>query len=75
MKPISDLIDSYLPQTIQSHFESTFNGKLVAVTGGASFIGSNLVDLLLKYGAEVTVVDDLSSGRQENLSAWGGTLG
>lgn len=71
MKPISELIDSYLPPTIKSHFQSTFNGKLVAVTGGASFIGSNLVDLLLKFGAEVTVIDDLSSGRLENLSGGG----
>jgi UDP-glucose 4-epimerase len=37
------------------------------VTGGAGFIGSNLVDALLDRGDEVTVVDDLSSGRRENL--------
>jgi UDP-glucose 4-epimerase len=37
------------------------------VTGGAGFIGSNLVDALLERGAEVTVVDDLSTGRRENL--------
>src|SRR3954467_4443055 len=37
------------------------------VTGGAGFIGSNLVDALLDRGDEVTVVDDLSTGRRENL--------
>jgi UDP-glucose 4-epimerase len=37
------------------------------VTGGAGFIGSNLVDALLDRGEEVTVVDDLSTGRLENL--------
>ena len=37
------------------------------VTGGARFIGSNLVDALLARGDEVTVVDDLSTGRRENL--------
>src|SRR4051795_7454327 len=37
------------------------------VTGGAGFIGSNLVDALLDRGDEVTVVDDLSTGRVENL--------
>jgi UDP-glucose 4-epimerase len=39
------------------------------VTGGAGFIGSNLVDALLDRGDEVTVVDDLSSGKRENLRA------
>ncbi|HET7177057.1 MAG TPA: NAD-dependent epimerase/dehydratase family protein [Solirubrobacterales bacterium] len=38
------------------------------VTGGAGFIGSNLVDALLARGDEVTVVDDLSTGRRENLA-------
>jgi UDP-glucose 4-epimerase len=37
------------------------------VTGGAGFIGSNLVDALLSRGDEVTVVDDLSSGKRANL--------
>jgi len=38
------------------------------VTGGAGFIGSSLVDALLERGDEVTVVDNLSSGRRENVS-------
>ncbi len=37
------------------------------VTGGAGFIGSNLVDALVARGDEVTVVDDLSTGRRANL--------
>lgn len=37
------------------------------VTGGAGFIGSNLVDALLARGDEVTVVDDLSTGRMGNV--------
>jgi len=40
----------------------------VVVTGGASFIGSHLVDELVRLGAKVTVIDNLSSGRLENLS-------
>ena len=37
------------------------------VTGGAGFIGSNIVDALLARGDEVAVIDDLSSGRIQNL--------
>jgi UDP-glucose 4-epimerase len=37
------------------------------VSGGAGFIGSHLVDALLDRGDEVAVVDDLSTGRRENL--------
>jgi UDP-glucose 4-epimerase len=38
------------------------------VTGGAGFIGSHLVDALLARGDEVVVLDDLSSGKRENLA-------
>lgn len=55
-----EILDQVLP---------TFSGRRVLVTGGASFISSHLVEALVVVGAEVRVVDDLSSGRLENLSA------
>jgi UDP-glucose 4-epimerase len=42
----------------------------VLVTGGAGFIGSHTVDRLLENGAEVWVLDDLSTGRLSNLKQW-----
>lgn len=41
--------------------------KKVLVTGGAGFIGSHLVELLVKKGAQVTVVDNLENGSLDNL--------
>lgn len=45
-----------------------WNGRRVLVTGGASFIGSHLVDRLVGQGASVRVIDNLSSGRLENIT-------
>jgi len=52
----------------------SYRGLKVLVTGGASFIGSALVELLLHSGAEVTVADNLSSGLLENLEAVQGDI-
>jgi len=45
----------------------TFGEKNVLVTGGAGFIGSWICDVLVGFGADVTAVDDLSTGRNKNI--------
>jgi nucleoside-diphosphate-sugar epimerase len=47
---------------------SSFSNALVLVTGGAGFIGSHLVEGLAKAGARVRVLDDLSTGKRDNLA-------
>ncbi len=44
-----------------------FNNKKILVTGGAGFVGSNLVNKLVEGGASVTVLDDLFTGNKKNI--------
>lgn len=47
---------------------NSLKGKKVLVTGGAGFIGSNLVEALLDLGAQVVVMDNLETGHKSNLA-------
>jgi len=49
--------------------------KRAIVTGGAGFIGSHMVDLLLERGVQVRVVDDLATGTLDNLAHHRGHAG
>jgi nucleoside-diphosphate-sugar epimerase len=44
------------------------------VTGGAGFIGSHIVEELLRGGSSVRVLDNFSSGKRENLATFQGNL-
>ncbi|MEA3200237.1 MAG: UDP-glucose 4-epimerase [Thermoplasmata archaeon] len=45
----------------------SWDGRHALVTGGAGFVGSHLTEALVKRGARVTVVDNMSTGREEHL--------
>ena len=47
-----------------------FSGQKVVVTGGAGFIGSNLIEVLLKKGNTVVCLDNLSTGKMENINSF-----
>ena len=49
--------------------KSDFHNKKVLVTGGAGFIGSYTVNALLESGADVSVIDNLSTGSKNNLNS------
>ncbi|HEY2798057.1 MAG TPA: SDR family oxidoreductase [Thermoanaerobaculia bacterium] len=51
-----------------------FRGRSVLVTGAAGFIGSHLVDALVERGARVRALDNLATGKRENLSASAGSI-
>src|SRR3972149_3478822 len=44
------------------------DGSVSVVTGAAGFIGSHMVDLMLDHGHHVRAIDNLASGREENLA-------
>jgi len=50
-------------------FKDKLNSKNILVTGGAGFIGSNLCEELISLGANVTCLDNFSTGFRENLEA------
>ena len=47
--------------------EKLVENKKILVTGGAGFVGSNLVEALLERDNEVTVLDNFATGKMENL--------
>jgi nucleoside-diphosphate-sugar epimerase len=56
------------------HYLNAYNGKTILVTGGAGAIGSNLCRRLAELGAQVIILDDLSSGVRWNVPSLPGVL-
>jgi UDP-glucuronate decarboxylase len=64
---IDDIIREDIAKIQSTVKGGAFVGKKLLITGGAGFIGSWLCDVLVSFGAEVTAVDDLSTGRLRNI--------
>ena len=47
---------------------NSYKNKKIVITGGASFIGSHLAQLLLENNAKITIIDNLTSGTKENIN-------
>ncbi len=56
------------PETKEIRMHHFYKGLPVLVTGGCGFIGSHLCAKLVQLGARVTIIDDLSTGSQENIT-------
>lgn len=63
------LVTSLIAQTSEKSMQDFYNNKQVLVTGGCGFIGSHLVHTLVKYGAKVTVLDNLDTGFLRNIAS------
>ena len=64
---LDPVIKAGLDSIISQITDKAFKGKRILVTGGAGFLGSWLCDVFVKLKAEVACLDNLSTGRMENI--------
>lgn len=63
-----DIIQKDVRDVIKNLGDISFENRTVVVTGGAGFLGSWICDILVKQGAKVIVLDNLSSGLENNIT-------
>jgi len=66
--PGAEVITTGVQKVLANLGAVNFRGRKVIVTGGAGFLGSWMCDILIAHGAEVLCLDNLSSGRRENIA-------
>ena len=71
-EPIATFVTYSPNHSSHKYFDLSVTSRTNLITGGAGFIGSHLTQKLLDSGEKVLVVDDLSTGRKENLDAVSG---
>lgn len=57
-----------LPADLVARLAGQYQGRSVCVTGGAGFIGSHVVDVLMSVGANIVIIDDLSNSAPDHLA-------
>ena len=62
------VIQKDVKEIIKNLGDISFEDRTVVITGGAGFLGSWICDVLVKQGAKVICVDNLSSGLESNIS-------
>ncbi len=61
---------SSLTSEMQMNMKQFYHNKNVLVTGGCGFIGSHIAEKLVTLGAKVTIIDDLSTGTEQNIESF-----
>ena len=59
-----------MPLVMKAALLSDHRRKNILVTGGAGFVGSQLVDKLMMEGHEVTAIDNFFTGQKKNIAHW-----